>query len=137
MGFAERETRLRMGYESVGVGDRVPDRWGPGTMNNQTGFRLVTKQVPFSLHSAPQHWLEAQRKAINYRCVPRWLHHFWAWLVGYYWMPCDLCQRPYGGHESCWATDGNGRCVCPECAVNGKAFTTEITLHQSVPDSES
>jgi hypothetical protein len=31
----------------------------------------------------------------------RWrrLNHFYAWLHGYFWVPCPLCGRMFGGHE--------------------------------------
>lgn len=32
-------------------------------------------------------------------CAPRWAHHLYAWLFGYYWLPCHLCGRMEGGHE--------------------------------------
>ena len=53
---------------------------------------------------------------------PRWMHRLWAYLLGYFWAPCPVCGREFGGHE--W--DGQGipkrtepyikRAVCsPEC----------------------
>jgi len=98
-------------------------------VNNQTGNVFITKQVTFGLESAPQHWPEAQYKSTMYHTIPRCLHRFWTWLAGYFWMPCPICQRPFGGHEHCWATDGKGHCTCPDCAVNGRAFTTQITIN--------
>lgn len=32
---------------------------------------------------------------------PRWLNRWWAWLGGYFWIPCPRCGRMFGGHE--WA----------------------------------
>jgi hypothetical protein len=29
----------------------------------------------------------------------RWLHHLYAWQFGYFWMPCPICSRMFGGHE--------------------------------------
>ena len=86
------------------------------------------KQVIFGLDTAPQHWVEARSKAFTYRVIPRFLHWVWAGLCGYYWLPCGICKRPYGGHENCWASDLKGHGACPDCAVNGKAFTTETIL---------
>lgn len=37
------------------------------------------------------------------RLVPyrwRWFHHGFAAVGGYYWLPCPLCDRLHGGHES-------------------------------------
>jgi len=30
---------------------------------------------------------------------PRWLNRLWSWLGGYFWSPCPLCGRCFGGHE--------------------------------------
>jgi hypothetical protein len=37
---------------------------------------------------------------------PRWLNHLWAGLAGYFWLPCPLCGKEFGGHE--W----DGRSIC-------------------------
>jgi hypothetical protein len=29
----------------------------------------------------------------------RWAHRWFAVRHGFFWSPCDLCGRPYGGHE--------------------------------------
>ena len=31
--------------------------------------------------------------------VPRWAHHVWAVLLGYFWHECPRCGRHFGGHE--------------------------------------
>ncbi len=31
--------------------------------------------------------------------LPRWMHRLRAWAGGYFWLPCPLCRRPFGGHE--------------------------------------
>ncbi len=36
--------------------------------------------------------------------IPRWVHRFYAYLFGYFWLPCPLCREFFGGHE--W--DGRG-----------------------------
>lgn len=30
---------------------------------------------------------------------PRWLNRLVARLTGFFWLPCPLCKRPFGGHE--------------------------------------
>lgn len=49
----------------------------------------------------------------------RTLHQFWAWLRGYFWLPCPTCGRMFGGHEIggyVWTDGGNdGLCVCRRC----------------------
>ena len=56
------------------------------------------------------------------RIVPRWAHQAYAFLGGYFWEPCPICKRKFGGHE--WNDadavlmdnlyDGEG--VCSDCA---------------------
>lgn len=31
---------------------------------------------------------------------PRWFHRLVAEVGGYFWIPCDVCGRAFGGHES-------------------------------------
>lgn len=60
------------------------------------------------------------------RVVPyrfRWLHHLYASLGAYFWLPCPLCGREFGGHE--WLTGpfssvpdgepGRRSGICPPC----------------------
>ena len=56
---------------------------------------------------------------------PRFLHHWWAILAGYFWLPCPLCSQPFGGQEqhggsiadSSYPNDPTrGRVVCILCA---------------------
>lgn len=55
--------------------------------------------------------------------LPRWLHRLWARLWGFYWLPCPVCGRMYGGHEtnafghSIKIADGTWRMTCPLCPV--------------------
>lgn len=68
------------------------------------------------------------------RLVPyrlRWAHRWWASVAGYFWLPCPLCSRPFGGHE--WRpVEGNpasipvaggglfmSRGICPVCTRAG------------------
>lgn len=30
----------------------------------------------------------------------RRLHRLYAWLFGYFWLPCPICGRMFGGHET-------------------------------------
>lgn len=52
------------------------------------------------------------------------LHQFYAWLCGYFWMPCPKCgemfgghqHRPFGAHVKVMEADGEHHyCVCPAC----------------------
>lgn len=53
--------------------------------------------------------------------IPRWVHHVYAVIAGYFWLPCPNCGRMFGSHESdggcLWddETCTNGRCLCPKC----------------------
>ena len=51
--------------------------------------------------------------------IPRWCHKIYANLLGYFWSPCPICGRMYGGHEehgSLMIDWGSGRCTCINCA---------------------
>lgn len=49
--------------------------------------------------------------------MPRILHHLYAFVCGYFWLPCPRCGEYFGGHE--WMNhplagiDGKG--ICPAC----------------------
>lgn len=61
--------------------------------------------------------------------LPRWSHRLYARIAGYFWLPCRLCARPFGGHE--WRNiDGNlssiatgptsSVAICPTCTRTGR-----------------
>lgn len=57
--------------------------------------------------------------------LPRWVHRGYANLLGFFWLPCPLCERYSGGHE--WdgfnpranipvpREPGHFKGVCPSC----------------------
>ena len=52
----------------------------------------------------------------------RFLHKWYARLNGYFWLPCPICGRMFGGHEvshgpdqTLWETRFSGTCVCKKC----------------------
>lgn len=54
--------------------------------------------------------------------LPRYLHKLYAMWFGYFWLPCPLCKRMFGGHETTGALNGtlwtgyeSGKAVCPQC----------------------
>lgn len=63
--------------------------------------------------------------------IPRWTHRLYARVAGYYWLPCPLCGREFGGHEH---REIKGRLstipkpgepgthlhICPKCSAAGK-----------------
>jgi hypothetical protein len=65
--------------------------------------------------------------------LPRWVHEWWAFTGGYFWLPCPLCGREMGGHE--WREvqgkvfsipDEKDPCtfhgICPVCTYEGKGY---------------
>lgn len=64
--------------------------------------------------------------------LPRWMHCLYAWIARYFWGPCPLCNRPFGGHEwkdrnglsSTITTEvrkkgRTGKAICPACTRAG------------------
>lgn len=50
--------------------------------------------------------------------IPRWMHRVYAYFAGYFWAPCPICDRPFGGHEVggvLWIEWDKGRITCPHC----------------------
>jgi hypothetical protein len=76
-----------------------------------------------------QHWFAT---LVPYRA--RWAHRRYADALGYFWLPCPLCTRPFGGHE--WrpvagreasipdplAGPGSSVGICPRCTRAGRGF---------------
>lgn len=75
-------------------------------------------------------WRRARVSRVDYswwyrlRRWPRWVNRAWAFMDAYFWIPCPLCGRSFGGHE--WAkrdghpvcvraAEGNGKGVCWRC----------------------
>lgn len=57
--------------------------------------------------------------------LPRWMHHLYAWLDGYFWTSCPLCGRAFGGHE--WKErDGLSATITIETRANGGRSGTAI-----------
>jgi hypothetical protein len=47
----------------------------------------------------------------------RWAHRLYAWLAGYFWLPCPLCGAHFGGHE--WREiDGKPDAIIVEAGTN-------------------
>jgi len=50
--------------------------------------------------------------------APRFCHKIYAWLMGYFWLPCPLCGEMFGGHESggyLRTLHNRGVLVCYKC----------------------
>ena len=57
----------------------------------------------------------------------RWLHHIYADLMGYFWLPCPQCGRMFGGHETKGGTKlVNGRLMvtCKLCPRHDEPLYT-------------
>lgn len=124
------ETELPLPYQVVypDAGGRFP--WDP--QSEQTGQPLLAPE-PFHTISAWEHW---RVRAMHWlgQVTPeswRWLHHLYAWAGRFFWLPCPLCERPFGGHE--WRDidgkpsqipsgdeDGLGQGICPRCTRAGR-----------------
>jgi len=55
----------------------------------------------------------------------RWLSHLYAVLGAYFWHPCPLCGKDFGGHEWLYGntlmrSSYEGNCVCPDCGEIAK-----------------
>jgi hypothetical protein len=67
--------------------------------------------------------------------LPRWIHQTYAFVAGYFWLPCPVCGRQVGGHE--WRSvngkpasiprggPGIRRGICPVCAYEGRGNEPE------------
>jgi hypothetical protein len=60
--------------------------------------------------------------------MPRWVHKIYAFLNGYFWMPCPTCGEMFGGHETKLSgikitergeTWTRGKCICDRCTEKG------------------
>lgn len=61
----------------------------------------------------------------------RWFHRLYAHLNLYFWAPCPLCGKNFGGHE--WGTSlsqggYSGIGVCPACAEEAKEMNHQRYL---------
>lgn len=63
----------------------------------------------------------------------RTLNHFTALVLGYFWRPCPLCGKMFGGHEWHYETDSmimetrsSGELVCPECTEKAERYNRDF-----------
>lgn len=49
----------------------------------------------------------------------RLFHRLYALIFGYFWLPCPVCRRYFGGHEKgggCyWIDETTAKITCPQC----------------------
>ena len=60
---------------------------------------------------------------------PRFIHQLYAFLNGYFWLPCPICGQYFGGHESSgiglmkdWSS---ASLVCPNCKIEANRRNAE------------
>lgn len=62
--------------------------------------------------------------------IPRFIHYIYAHAMAYYWLPCPICWRMYGGHENdggtLWDSRYSGRGVCPNCTDEANRRNAEF-----------
>lgn len=60
----------------------------------------------------------------------RLLHKIYAWFFGYFWLPCPVCGKEFGGHEVankhtsalvCENGHAYGVCPNPKCSEEARA----------------
>jgi hypothetical protein len=84
--------------------------------------------IPAPLSESRHHW-----SADWVRLLPaNWsrTHRRYAERHGYFWAPCVLCDRPYGGHQSAGSIpdptypehSGRSVVICPRCTRAGRAW---------------
>ncbi len=66
----------------------------------------------------------------------RTLNRIYAWLFGFFWLPCPVCKRMFGGHEAGFGAlvseDGkSARIVCddPQCSHDAAL----LNIHRGHP----
>jgi len=59
--------------------------------------------------------------------LPRWVHKLYAFTHNYFWLPCPLCGKMFGGHEwkdgiSIMTSWHDGKGVCPNCTEAAEKY---------------
>jgi hypothetical protein len=58
------------------------------------------------------------------------VHRIYAAMTGFFWIPCPLCDRPFGGHESGGSipdptrSPGGGVVICSSCTRSRQPGTS-------------
>lgn len=61
----------------------------------------------------------------------RLFHRIYAFLFGFFWLPCPLCGEHFGGHEwtaydaTLWETQSSGIGVCKNCIPEAQRRNAE------------
>lgn len=59
--------------------------------------------------------VQTTQSANNIPYRPRWFNQLYAFICGYFWLPCHLCGTKFGGHE--WLCSEGGQGICPKCSL--------------------
>ena len=101
------------------MADRVHRRtfkMRPPNCLERVWYRRLGVDPPYATHRSPGHLA----RLVPYRW--RWFHHGFAAFWRFFWLPCPLCGREFGGHEAGGSIpmgdSGDGGCVCSECTRN-------------------
>lgn len=69
--------------------------------------------------------------------TPRIFHRLYAFICAYFWLPCPICGRCFGGHEY----DGGdlykairGVVVCPNCKGEAVRRNNELFAYPATPE---
>lgn len=71
--------------------------------------------------------VEARYEVVDGR-LPRWVHCVYAFLAGYFWLPCPICGRKFGGHEKhgiLWSGPHEGEGTCWDCRDDALRMSQE------------
>ena len=63
------------------------------------------------------------------RAQPRWWQHIRAEIGGYFWLPCPICHKEFGGHEESgmlYEGNGDGTGVCLNCVKKAQKLSDPI-----------
>ena len=71
------------------------------------------------------------------RKKPRWLQKLYADFRGYFWLPCVICGKPFGGHEtsntSLYHSWNDGQSICVNCEDEAKKRNKEFFKNNPPP----
>ena len=69
------------------------------------------------------------------------IHRRYANKHGYFWLPCTLCNRPYGGHQAGGSIPdptaghpGMGISICPHCTRAGRTWRIPHPLEAALDE---
>lgn len=95
-------------------------------------------RIPAPLATSEPRRSEAWARLVPYRW--RGFHHRYAMKHRYFWLPCVLCDRPYGGHESGdsipdpTGSAGAGVIICSQCTRAGRGWRIPHPLEAVIDD---